>query len=164
LCQTDPSEDPRSVEEFIGSIIVLWLLRERIESQHLAMEKLTLSFFLVPVLLSTSAAQMVAPFPHRVQLDPKIANALLIHKEEPACQKDSDGIKVTGTVVIAITIDKDGHVTHTQTLSGPMMLRPLALTTVRKYVYKPYLLNGTPVEVETTVSIRMDCIFHAGQA
>jgi hypothetical protein len=35
---------------------------------------------------------------------------------------------------------------------------------VRKYVYKPYLLNGTPVEVETTVSIRMDCIFHAGQA
>ena len=107
---------------------------------------------------------MVAPFPHRVQLDPKIANALLIHKEEPACQKDSDGIKVTGTVVIAIIIDKGGHVTHAQTLSGPMMLRPLALTTVRKYLYKPYLLNGRPVEVETTVSIRIDCIFHNGQA
>ncbi|MFZ2023851.1 MAG: energy transducer TonB [Terracidiphilus sp.] len=128
------------------------------------MEKLTFSFFLVAVLLSTSAAQVVAPFPHRVQLDSKIANTLLIHKEEPACQKDSDGIKVTGTVVIAITIDKDGHVTHTQTLSGPKMLRPLALTTVRKYLYKPYLLNGTPVEVETTVSIRIDCICHNGQA
>ena len=128
------------------------------------MEKLTLSFFLVAVLLPTSAAQWVAPFPHRVQLDSKVANTLLIHKEEPACQKDSDGIKVTGTVVIAITIDKDGHVTNARTLSGPRMLRPLALTTVRKYLYKPYLLNGTPVEVETTVSIRMDCIFHSGQA
>jgi hypothetical protein len=44
------------------------------------------------------------------------------------------------------------------------VLRPLALATVRKYHYKPYLLNGTPVEVETVVSIPIDCFFHTGQA
>jgi hypothetical protein len=35
---------------------------------------------------------------------------------------------------------------------------------VRKYRYKPYLLNKTPVEVETAVSIQIDCFFHTGQA
>lgn len=128
------------------------------------MGKVTLSFLLGAVLLLTSPAQMVAPFPRRVQLDSKIADTLLIDKEKPACQKDPDGVKVMGTVVIAITIDKNGHVGHAQTLSGPKMLRPLALATVRKYLYKPYLLNGTPVEVETKASVRIDCIFHTGQA
>ena len=69
-----------------------------------------------------------------------------------------------GTVVIAITIDKNGKVSHTRTLSGPKMLRPLALATVRKYLYKPYQLNKTPVEIRTVVSIPIDCFFYSGQA
>jgi hypothetical protein len=63
-----------------------------------------------------------------------------------------------------ITIDKNGKVSHTKTLSGPKIIRPLASATVRKYRYKPYLLNKTPVEVETAVSIQIDCFFHTGQA
>ena len=106
----------------------------------------------------------MAPFPDKVQLSSEIANTHLIHKEEPACQKDSDGVRVSGTVVIAITIDKSGKVSHTRTLSGPKILRPLASGTVRKYRYKPYLINNTPVEVETVVSIPIDCYFHTGQA
>ncbi len=97
-------------------------------------------------------------------MSPKVAETLLIHKEEPACEKDSYGVKVMGTVVIAITIDKNGTVSHTRTLSGPKILRPLSLATVRKYRYKPYLLNNKPVEVETVVSILIDCFFHNGQA
>jgi protein TonB len=128
------------------------------------MRNLTFSLFLAAVLISGSSAQDVAPFPNRVQLGSKLADTLLIHKEEPACQKDQDGVMVTGTVVIAITIDKNGEVSHTRTLSGPKMLRPLASATVRKYRYKPYLLNNTPVEVETVVSIQIECIFHSGQA
>jgi TonB family protein len=100
----------------------------------------------------------------QMQLGSKVAETLLIHKEEPACQKDADGVKVTGTVVIDITIDKNGNVTRPHTLSGPKMLRPLAIATVRKYRYKPYSLNKTQVEVETVVSISIDCFFHTGQA
>jgi protein TonB len=113
---------------------------------------------------TSSPAQDVAPFPNRVQLSSKIANTLLIHKEEPACQRDSDGVRVTGTVVIAITIDKSGKVNDAHTRSGPKPLRPVALATVRKYRYKPFLLNGTPVEVVTAVTIAIDCFFHTGQA
>ena len=124
------------------------------------MRNLTLSFFFAALLLLSSPAQEQV----QVQLGSEFAKTLLIHKEEPACQKGLDGVKVMGTVVIAITIDKNGKVSHTHTLSGPKILRPLALTTVRKYRYKPYLLHGIPVEVETVVSIPMDCIVHTGQA
>jgi periplasmic protein TonB len=114
------------------------------------------------------APLFVIPFAHstahEVHLDPKVAEGLLIHKEDPACRKDLDGIRVMGTVVMAITIDKNGMVDGPRALSGPKMLRPLALATVRKYRYKPYLLNNRPVAVETAVSIRMDCIIHTGQA
>jgi protein TonB len=75
--------------------------------------------------------------PYEVQIGSKVAETLLLHKEEPACQKDADGVRVTGTVVIDITIDKNGNVTHPHTLSGPKMLRPLAIATVRKYRYRP---------------------------
>jgi len=102
--------------------------------------------------------------PTRVQVSSNVADALLVHKEEPVCQKDSSGVKVTGSVVIAITIDKSGKVIHTHTLSGPKLLRPVAVAAVRKYRYKPYLLNGTPVEVVTSVSIQIHCRFHSGQA
>lgn len=111
-----------------------------------------------------SVAQLVAPEPTRVQVSSKLANALLIHKEEPACQKDSDGVKIKGTVVIRITIDKNGEVSQTLTLSGPKLLQPLATATVCKYRYKPYLLNGHPVEVVTAVSMPIDYFFHTGQA
>lgn len=120
------------------------------------------SLLFAAVLLSGSPA--LEQVPYEVKLSPKFAETLLIHKEEPACQKDSDGIRVMGTVVIAITIDRDGKVSQTRTLSGPKLLRPVALATVRKYRYKPYLLSGTPVEVETVVSISMTCIIHSGQA
>ena len=78
------------------------------------MRNLTFSLFLAAVLIYGSSAQDVAPFPNRVQLGSKLADTLLIHKEEPACQKDQDGVMVTGTVVIAITIDKNGKVTDLQ--------------------------------------------------
>lgn len=127
------------------------------------MTKLTCSFFLAAALLSSLPAQE-RDDPDQPQLGSKLAETMLIHKEEPACQKDSDGVKVTGTVVIAITIDKSGKVSHPHTVSGPKMLRPLATATVLKYRYKPYLLNGTPIQVGTVVSIPINCFFHTGQA
>lgn len=136
------------------------------------MGKLSFSFVLAAVLLfqwapvhgqnSPSApAQQAA---HPVQLDSKTAQTLLLHKEEPACRKDHDGTRITGTVVVAVTIDRNGNVSRTRTVSGPKLLQPLALAALRKYQYKPYLLNETPVAFETVVSVRMDCFFYTGQA
>ena len=64
--------------------------------------------------------------------------------------------RTKATVVLGIEIDKNGDVPFAKVISGPTMLRKPVLDAVRKYKYKPYLLNGKAVEVETTVSVTMD--------
>lgn len=58
-----------------------------------------------------------------------------------------------GTVVVAAIISKQGHIESAHILSGPIMLQSAALNAVRAARYHPYLLNGEPTEVETTINI-----------
>jgi protein TonB len=51
------------------------------------------------------------------------------------------------------TIDKQGRIVNARALSGPIMLQSAAVEAVARARYKPYLLNGQPADVETTVSI-----------
>ena len=64
--------------------------------------------------------------------------------------------RVTGTVVVAIEIDKNGNVVHPRVVTGPAMLRNPVLDAVRKYKYRPYLLNTEPIVADTTVSVTID--------
>jgi protein TonB len=66
--------------------------------------------------------------------------------------------RTEGTVIIQAIIAKDGRIQSAHVLSGPPMLQSAALEAVRSARYHPYLLNGQPTEVETSISI----IFHLG--
>ncbi len=66
--------------------------------------------------------------------------------------------RTQGTVVIQAIIARDGRIESAYVLSGPPLLQAAALDAVRSARYHPYLLNGQPTEVETTISI----IFHIG--
>lgn len=61
--------------------------------------------------------------------------------------------RVAGTVVVTATIDKRGQIIGLRVLSGPAMLQTAAADAVRDARYRPYLLNGSPVEVTTTFSV-----------
>jgi TonB family protein len=61
--------------------------------------------------------------------------------------------RVQGTVVLQANIGKFGHVMSLRVISGPAMLQQAALDAVRKWVYKPYILDGQPVEVNTTIKL-----------
>jgi protein TonB len=61
---------------------------------------------------------------------------------------------VQGTVYLEATIAKDGTVKDLKLLSAPSMLDDAALTAVRQWRYTPSLLNGEPVEVLMTVTVR----------
>jgi protein TonB len=65
---------------------------------------------------------------------------------------------VQGTVVLAATISKAGAIENLRVLSGPPMLIRAAEEAVQTWRYRPYLLNGEPVAVETTIHV----IFHLG--
>ena len=67
--------------------------------------------------------------------------------------KDAKQAKIQGTVVLNAVIDKDGNVKEVKAVSGPKILEESSLDAVRQWKYKPYLLNGEPVEVKTTISV-----------
>jgi len=61
--------------------------------------------------------------------------------------------RIQGTVVLQATISKSGAIENLRVLSGPPMLQHSAVEAVKTWRYKPYLLNGEPVEVETQVNV-----------
>jgi protein TonB len=116
-----------------------------------------LSAILAPSLFgqTTQTSPAATPPPHLIRISAKVAEKLLLQKVE-ICYDPSHAwaSRVSGTVILAIEIDKNGNVLHPTFVSGPTMLRTSVLDAVQKhYKYKPYLLNGKAVDVETTVSV-----------
>ena len=58
-----------------------------------------------------------------------------------------------GAVVLHAIISKTGPIQSLSVLSGPEMLRASALAAVQQWKYRPFLLNGDPTEVETTITV-----------
>ena len=61
-----------------------------------------------------------------------------------------------GTVTLHAIISKTGTIESLQAISGPEMLKGAALEAVKTWRYKPYLLNGEPTEVDTTVIVNFN--------
>jgi TonB family protein len=76
-----------------------------------------------------------------------------ISGDAPVYPQEAKDQRVQGTVVLAATIGKDGTVEQLKVVSGPPMLQRSALEAVRTWVYKPFLLNGDPIVVKTTISV-----------
>jgi hypothetical protein len=106
-------------------------------------------------LAPTQAAPDATRLPNHIQITATIAEKMLLQNVE-VCYPTAVAYtsRVIGTVVVAIEIDKNGNVIHPSIVSGPAPLRKSVLDAVENhYKYKPYLLNGRAVNVETTVSV-----------
>jgi protein TonB len=97
--------------------------------------------------------KFVPVIPQRVRISAGVTRGLLIHRVEPTYPTLAKAARVQGDVVLSAIIDGNGQITNLQLVSGHPMLVPAALTAVRQWRYKPYLLNGQPVEVETTITV-----------
>ena len=91
--------------------------------------------------------------PQRVRISQGVTKGLLIHKQEPTYPPLARSARVQGEVVLSAVIDVNGQITNLQLVSGHPMLVPSAIEAVKPWRYKPYLLNGQPVEVETTITV-----------
>jgi protein TonB len=86
----------------------------------------------------------------------RISNMLagmLIAPIRPAYPSIARISRTQGTVVVRAIISKTGQIESAHAVSGPEMLQAAALDAVRAARYRPYLLNGQPIDVETTISI-----------
>jgi protein TonB len=82
-----------------------------------------------------------------------VSAGLLLTPLQPVYPEIAKIAHVSGTVVVTATIDKSGKLVGLQVLSGPVMLQKAAIDAVRDARYRPYLLNGQPVDVVTTFSV-----------
>lgn len=87
------------------------------------------------------------------KVDAKAVAVNLITKVPPVYPDDAKKAGITGSVVLGATIGKDGAVENLKVVSGPAELQQSAIDAVRQWKYKPFLLNGDPIEVETTITI-----------
>lgn len=91
--------------------------------------------------------------PQRVRISQGVTRGLLIKRIEPTYPPLARAARVQGDVILSAIIDTNGEIKNLQLISGHPMLVPAALEAVRQWRYKPYLLNGQPVEVETVVTV-----------
>jgi protein TonB len=89
----------------------------------------------------------------RIRVGGNVQAAKIINQVTPVYPEIAKTAHIQGTVVLHAIIGKDGTVTQLQFISGPPLLMRSAMDAVREWRYQPTLLNGDPVEVDTTISV-----------
>jgi len=88
-----------------------------------------------------------------VNISTGVSTGLLLTPIQPVYPAIARAARVQGEVVMEAVISQAGRIESLHTISGPPMLRPAALTAVEAARYRPYLLNGEPVEVKTIITV-----------
>jgi protein TonB len=105
------------------------------------------------VLSSTPVAVPKIATPQRVRVSSGVSTGLLVRKVPPTYPPLARQARIQGVVILQAQISKDGNIENLQLISGHPMLAPAAIEAVKQWKYRPYLLNGEPVEVDTQVQV-----------
>jgi periplasmic protein TonB len=89
----------------------------------------------------------------RVRVSQGVTQGMVLHKVQPVYPPLARTARVQGTVVLAAVIGKDGTIQNLHVISGHPLLTQAALDAVKQWRYRPYILNGEPVEVDTQVTV-----------
>jgi len=79
----------------------------------------------------------------------------LLHRVQPVYPPLARTVRIQGEVVLFAVISKSGNIDNLRVLSGHPMLAPAAVDAVGQWRYRPYILNGEPVEVETQITVKL---------
>ncbi len=105
------------------------------------------------IISSTPVAVPKVATPQRVRVSAGVTSGLLVKRVQPNYPPLARQARIQGTVVLHAQISKDGAIQGLTLISGHPMLAPAAIDAVKQWKYKPYLLNGEPVEVDTEVQV-----------
>jgi protein TonB len=105
-------------------------------------------------IIGTSTAAVPKVAVSRMRVSSGVTAGLLLKKVEPTYPPLAKTARVQGTVILHAIISKEGTIEGLTLVSGPAMLAPAAIDAVKQWRYKPYLLNGDPIELDTTVEVK----------
>jgi len=77
----------------------------------------------------------------------------LVRKVQPAYPQLARTARIQGSVVLQAVISKEGAIENLKVLTGHPLLVQSAIDAVRQWRYRPYILNGDPIEVETQIVV-----------
>src|SRR5215469_4285298 len=92
--------------------------------------------------------------PMKLRVSQGVAHGNLIRTIEPIYPAEAKVNNIQGEVVLLATIDKDGNVADLKPVQGDPLLAEAAMKAASLWKYRPFLWNGQPVEVVTTIKIR----------
>lgn len=83
----------------------------------------------------------------------QMSEGSLAYKVVPTYPSLAKSARIQGQVLLQAVISKQGGIENLRVVSGPPMLVSAAVEAVRQWRYRPYILNGEPVEVETQITV-----------
>ena len=98
-------------------------------------------------------APLPKPAPGMTRISQGVSQGLLFKKVAPAYPPMALQLHREGVVELLATVSKEGRIANIKVLSGDSMLVRPAVDAVRQWQYRPYLLNGQPLEIETQISV-----------
>jgi len=93
------------------------------------------------------------PSVKRIRIGGNVAKSQLKHRVQPQYPQEARDNRIQGTVRLHVVLSTSGKVQQLDVVSGDPILAKAAAEAVRQWLYKPMLLNGEPVEVDTTVDV-----------
>ncbi len=88
-----------------------------------------------------------------VHVSSGVAAGQLLAPIQPVYPLIAKAARVQGTVIVQAVISKDGRIENAHVTSGPPMLQGAAVEAIQRARYRPFMLNGEPVAVETTINV-----------
>ena len=82
-----------------------------------------------------------------------LTQGLILKKTQPTYPSIALQMRIEGPVDLLATISKAGNITAVKIIHGDPQLARAALEAVKQWKYKPYLLNGEPVEIQTQITV-----------
>ena len=103
--------------------------------------------------LMSASPNLPTPALATLRISQGVSQGLLIKRVQPKYPQAALAAHTQGAVQIQASINKEGSVVNLKVLSGDLVLAHAALEAVRQWRYKPYYLDGQPVEIETQITI-----------
>lgn len=101
----------------------------------------------------SSQPLIVAPPPKRLRISTGVTEGMLTRRVEPVYPVIAMRARIEGTVQLRAVISKQGTIENLQLVNGHPLLVTAAMDAVKQWRYRPYILNGEPLEIETIVIV-----------
>lgn len=103
---------------------------------------------------ATEGRPQVLRISPKLRVSQGVMEGNIVHRVEPVYPPEARRAHTQGDVILQATIGKDGRVHDVKAISGPPELIEASIGAIQQWRYRPYLLQGNPVEVETTIKVQ----------